>query len=181
MRGDRIEAHYRRSQCTYGRPRIQADLRDAQIYVSDRRVARLRRERNLQGVSRRNAFTATMRDKAARQASDLVKRQFTAAAPNQLWVADFTYVPTMAGFLFLAVVLDVLGRRVVGWAIETHMSDEEVSRLQMGYFACMKIRVHENSTWRYQGKMVTKKNTSQLDLQGVIGRKTMMLGAYVSG
>ena len=133
--GDRIEAHYRQSRCTYGRPRIQADLRDAQIHVSDRRVARLMRERNLQGASRRKAFTTTMRDKNARPAPDLVNRQFTAAAPDQLWIADITYVPTMAGFLFLAVVLDVFSRRVVGWAMATHMRAElAVEALDMALY-----------------------------------------------
>lgn len=124
--GDRIEALYRASHKTYGRPRIQADLRDEQIFVSDKRVARLMRERMLQGASRRKGFKTTIRDKDARPAPDLVNREFTASAPNQLWVADITYVPTHAGFLFLAVVLDVFSRRVVGWAMASHMRAELV-------------------------------------------------------
>ena len=93
------------------------------------------RERNLQGASRRKAFTTTMRDKNARPAPDLVNRQFTAAAPDQLWIADITYVPTMAGFLFLAVVLDVFSRRVVGWAMATHMRAElAVDALDMALY-----------------------------------------------
>lgn len=124
--GDRIEALYRASHKTYGRPRIQADLRDEQIFVSDKRVARLMRERKLQGASRRKGFKTTIRDKDARPAPDLVNREFTASAPNQLWVADITYVPTHAGFLFLAVVLDVFSRRVVGWAMASHMRAELV-------------------------------------------------------
>ena len=124
--GDRIEAHYRQPQYTYGRPRIQADLPDAQNHVIDRRVARLISERNLQGASRRKAFTTTISDKNARPAPDLVNRQFTAAAPDQLWIPDITYVPTTAGFLFLAVVLDVFSRRVVGSAMATHMRVELV-------------------------------------------------------
>jgi putative transposase len=124
--GDRIEALHRASHETYGRPRIQADLRDEQIFVSDKRVARLMRERKLQGASRRKGFKTTIRDKEARPAPDLVNREFTASAPNQLWVADITYVPTHSGFLFLAVVLDVFSRRVVGWAMATHMRAELV-------------------------------------------------------
>jgi putative transposase len=119
--GDQIEALHRQSRCTYGRPRIQADLREAGIRVSDKRVARVMRERSLRGACRRKAFKTTFRDKNATVASDLVNREFKAAAPDQLWVADITYVPTMAGFLFLAVVLDVFSRRVVGWAMATHM------------------------------------------------------------
>jgi putative transposase len=124
--GDRIEALHRASRETYGRPRIQADLRDENIFASDKRVARLMRERNIQGATRRKGFKTTIRDKDARPAPDLVNRKFTAAAPNQLWVADITYVPTQAGFLFLAVVLDVFSRRVVGWAMATHMRAELV-------------------------------------------------------
>jgi putative transposase len=124
--GDRIEALHRESHETYGRPRIQADLRDESIFASDKRVARLMRERNIQGASRRKGFKTTVRDSDARPAPDLVNRKFTADAQDQLWVADITYVPTWAGFLFLAVVLDVFSRRVVGWAMATHMRAELV-------------------------------------------------------
>ena len=124
--GDRIVALHRASLENYGRPRIQADLRNEKVFVSDKRVARLMRERNIQGASRRKAFKTTIRDKEARPAPDLVNRNFTASAPDQLWVADITYVPTLAGFLFLAVVLDVFSRRVVGWAMATHMRAELV-------------------------------------------------------
>jgi putative transposase len=124
--GDRIEALHRQSRRTYGRPRIQADLRDDGIRVSDKRVARLMRERGIHGASRRKGFKTTVRDRDARPAPDLVEREFKAAAPDQLWVADITYIPTWAGFLFLAVVLDVFSRRVVGWAMATHLRTELV-------------------------------------------------------
>lgn len=124
--GDRIEALHRESRETYGRPRIQADLRDENIFASDKRVARLMRERHIQGATRRKGFKTTIRDKDARPAPDLVNRKFTASAPDQLWVADITYVPTLAGFLFLAIVLDVFSRRVVGWSMATHMRSELV-------------------------------------------------------
>ena len=80
----------------------------------------------LQGVSRRKPFRTTVRDETARPAPDLVDRQFTTAGPNQLWVADITYVPTWAGFLYLAVVLDAWSRRVIGWAMEAHLRTELV-------------------------------------------------------
>jgi putative transposase len=124
--GDRIEAIHRRSRSTYGRPRIQAELIDEGIRTSDKRVARLMRERHCYGASRRKWITTTMRDQDATVSGDLVKRDFTAALPDQLWVADITYVPTYAGFLFLAVVLDVCTRRVVGWAMANHMRKELV-------------------------------------------------------
>jgi putative transposase len=72
------------------------------------------------GVSRRRGVITTRRDRDARPAHDLVDRNFAADLPNQLWVADITYVPTAAGFLYLAVVLDVFSRRIVGWTMETH-------------------------------------------------------------
>ena len=81
----------------------------------------------LAGVSRRKRFvTTTRRDRGARPAPDLVQRGFTADGPNRLWVADITYIPTWAGFLYLAVVLDAWSRRVVGWAMATHLRTELV-------------------------------------------------------
>jgi putative transposase len=124
--GDRLEALWRASHETYGRPRLQADLHDENIHASDKRIARLMRERMIVGASRRKGFKTTIRDLDARPAPDLVERKFTATAPNQLWVADITYVPTSSGFLFLAVVLDVFSRRVVGWAMATHLRTELV-------------------------------------------------------
>ena len=133
--GDRIEAHFRKSRSTYGRPRIQADLRDDGVFVSDKRVARLMRERRLRGASRRRFVCTTVRDKAATPATDLVNRQFNASAPDQLWVADITYVPTLVGFLYLAVVLDVFSRRIVGWAMDRRMPAElVVNALDMAVF-----------------------------------------------
>ena len=121
-----IQAVHRESRGTYSVPRIQAELADRGIHVGRKRVARLLRGAGLQGVSRRKAFRTTVRDQAARPAPDLVERQFTAAGPDQLWVADLTYVPTWAGFLYLAVVVDAWSRRVIGWAMETHLQTKLV-------------------------------------------------------
>ena len=89
-------------------------------------MARLRRAAGVHGVSRRKQFVTTRRDATAAAAPDLVGRQFRAEAPNGLWVADITYIRTAAGFLFLAVVLDACSRRVVGWAMATHLRTELV-------------------------------------------------------
>lgn len=133
--GDRIEAIFRRSRSTYGRPRIHFELAEDGIRVSGKRVARLMRNRNVYGASRRKKTITTIRDRDARPAPDLVERRFTADAPNQLWVADITYVPTWSGFLYLAVVLDVFSRRVVGWAMAGHMRKELVlDALDMAIF-----------------------------------------------
>lgn len=121
-----IEASHTRSDATYGAPRIRADLREAGEHVSQKRIARLMRQAGLRGVSRRRGARTTVRGPAADDAPDLVRREFTASAPDQLWVADITYVPTGAGFLYLAVVLDAFSRRVVGWAMATHLRTELV-------------------------------------------------------
>ena len=84
------------------------------------------REAGLAGVSRRKGPRTTRRDPQARPAPDLVERRFVAEAPDRLWVADITYVPTAAGFLYLAVVLDVFSRRVVGWSMANHLRTELV-------------------------------------------------------
>lgn len=126
MLGDRIEAIHRRSRSTYGRPRIHADLIDDGIKVSGKRIARLMRERRICGASRRKGVITTLRDRDARPAPDLVDRNFKADRSDRLWVADITYVPTWSGFLYLAVVLDVYSRRVVGWAMANHLRTELV-------------------------------------------------------
>jgi putative transposase len=121
-----IRAIHERSRRTYGERRIHAELTDLGIHVSRKRVARLMRAMGLAGVSRRKRTTTTTRDHAARPAPDLVDRDFTAPGPDQLWVADITYIPTWAGFLYLAVVLDSWSRRIVGWAMATHLRTELV-------------------------------------------------------
>jgi putative transposase len=124
---ERIRRIHAASDATYGMPRVRAELRDEGARVSRTRVARLMRQAGLRGVSRRRGFVVTTtRDRAQRRAPDLVNRHFEAAAPNQLWVADMTYVPTWAGFIYLAAVIDAWSRRVVGWAIGECMSAELV-------------------------------------------------------
>jgi len=121
----RIHAVHAQSRATYGVPRVHAVLAADGIRVGKKRVARLMKAAGLEGVCRRKKYRST-RDKHARPAPDLVDRNFIATAPNQLWVADITYVPTWAGFLYLAIVLDVYSRRVVGWDMQTHLRTELV-------------------------------------------------------
>ena len=116
-----VQASHTRSDGTYGAPRIWEDLREAGEHVGRKRVARLLRAAKLVGVHRRRVVHTTRRGNADSPAVDLVKRDFTATAPNQLWVADITYVPTWAGFLYLAIVLDAYSRRIVGWSMTTHL------------------------------------------------------------
>jgi putative transposase len=117
----RIRTIHLLSRQTYGAPRIHMELREEGTRVSRKRVARLMKDADLRGISRRKGTVTTRRDRSARPAPDLVDRRFAADKPNALWVADITYVPTWAGFLYLAVVLDVWSRKIVGWAMATHL------------------------------------------------------------
>ncbi len=125
---ERIRTIHSESHTTYGMPRVRAELRDQGVTISRKRVARLMRCAEIRGVSRRRGYVVTTRrDARQRPAPDLVNRKFTAVGPNQLWVADMTYVPTWAGFIYLATVLDVWSRRVVGWSIGERMTADLVT------------------------------------------------------
>src|SRR6516162_5435070 len=123
---DQIQAIHERSRGTYGAPRIHAELRAQGVRCGRKRVARLMREANLIGAQRRRYRGTTRQDRTAIAAPDLVQRDFTASAPNQLWVADITYVATGEGWLYLATVLDAWSRRIVGWAMGDTLRTELV-------------------------------------------------------
>ena len=126
MLTEKIKAIHTWSRGTYGAPRIHAELRDEGVRVGCKRVARLMQGASLQGVCRRKAPPTTVQSTRDRAAPDLVERDFTADAPNQLWVADITYIATRVGFLYLAVVLDAFSRRIVGWSMANHLRSELV-------------------------------------------------------
>ncbi len=137
-----IQDIHKKSHGTYGAPRIHAELReDHGVCLGKKRVARLMREAGLQGVSRRKFVTTTVRAPRARPAPDLVDRIFAASRPNVLWVADITYIPTAQGFIYLAVVLDVFSRRIVGWAIEPHL---ETSLIVAAFTMAVRQRQPQN-------------------------------------
>jgi len=117
---------HKKSKGTYGVPRVHAELKANGEKVGANRVRKLMVRERIKGVTRRRGFKTTIRDQERRPAPDLVQRDFTATGRDELWVADITYVPTLAGFLFLAVVLDVWSRRIVGWAMRTHLRTELV-------------------------------------------------------
>jgi putative transposase len=120
-----IRAAHAASRGTYGAPRIHAELAAKGIRVGRKRIARLMSQAGLVGASRRKFVMTTARD-GSRPAPDLVDRNFMADQPNRLWVADITYVPTWAGFLYLAVVLDAYSRRIVGWSMATTLGTQLV-------------------------------------------------------
>ena len=128
----RIRVIHQASRETYGVPRLHADLRAAGVRCGRKRVARLMGAAGLVGCHRRRHTSTTRREPRAPLAPDQVQRQFVALAPDRLWTADITSIPTWAGFLYLAVVLDVYSRRIVGWAMADHLRTELVlAALQM--------------------------------------------------
>jgi putative transposase len=123
----RIRTIHAGSRETYGAPRVHAEFRAGGEKHGRKRIAWLMRAAGLIGASRRRGTIVTARrDKEARPAPDLVDRDFTAFRPNQLWVADITFVLTASGFLYLAVVLDAWSRKVVGWSMANHLRTELV-------------------------------------------------------
>ncbi|MEM1044226.1 MAG: IS3 family transposase [Bacteroidota bacterium] len=121
-----IRASHAASEGAYGALRVHEDLKEAGFRVGKKRVARLMREHGIVGVTRRRGPTTTTRRPGTPKGPDLVERDFSADAPDQLWVADITYVPTGSGFLYLSVVLDAFSRRIVGWAMAGHLRTELV-------------------------------------------------------
>ena len=108
-------------------PRVHAELKADGLSVGRKRIARLMRAAGIAGVSRpRSAPITTLQGTDHHPAGDLVRRNFMAERPNELWVADITFLPTLAGFLYLAVVLDAWSRRIVGWAFSADLKTRGV-------------------------------------------------------
>jgi putative transposase len=115
------------SSYRYGSPRIHAELQAQGWRVGENRIARLMALHGLQGRSgRRRRHSLTRQAKTAPQVPDLLRRDFTAEQPDTRWVTDISYVPTAQGWLYLAVLIDLCSRAVVGWAADTHMRTELV-------------------------------------------------------
>ena len=110
----------------YGVRKIRAVLARGEVRVAKNRVGRLMRELNICGAVRGRRVFTTKSDPSHVRAADLVKRDFTAVGPNRLWVMDFTYVPTWAGMVYVAFVIDVYSRMIVGWNLATCMRTELV-------------------------------------------------------
>jgi len=122
---EQIREYHEESRQTYSAPRIHADLIAAGKCVGRKRVARLMKAAGIRGICRRKACRTTRRGRPS-VAPDLVERDFTADGPDRLWVADITYIPTWAGFLYLAVVVDAWSRKVVGWSMRRTLATDLV-------------------------------------------------------
>ena len=120
----RIRAEYQGSHQTYGSPRIYAALQRQGLVCSRKRVARLMHQAQLVARrAKRRVPRTTQRDVHAQPAPNLLNRDFSSPAPDRKWVSDFTYIETAEGWLYLAVVLDLFSRRVVGWAMGLQMDE----------------------------------------------------------
>jgi putative transposase len=118
-----FDANYR----VYGRRKIKAALaREHGLVVDKDRISRLMGELGIRGAVRSKSTITTRSDRSSPRAPDLVNRQFRASQPNELWVADFTYVATWSGFVYTAFVTDVFSRRIVGWRTAASMTTELV-------------------------------------------------------
>ncbi|MFI7517318.1 IS3 family transposase [Micromonospora echinofusca] len=106
---------------TYGSPRVTVELHDHGVRVNRKRVERIMRQRDVVGRHLRRRKRTTIPDPAAPPAPDLIGRDFAATAPDQRWCGDITYLRVGAGWLYLATVIDIATRRLVGWSINTHM------------------------------------------------------------
>jgi putative transposase len=129
---EQIRAIHMTSGETYGARRIHRQLRREGVITARCTVERLMREDGLEGVIRGQRRRTTVPEPAAPRPPDLVNRRFAASRPNQLWVADLTYIRTWSGWVYVAFVLDVYSRMIVGWQLATHMrTDLPLDALEM--------------------------------------------------
>jgi len=124
---ERIAEIHAGSRKTYGSPRVHAELRlEDDVRVGRKRVERLMRHAGLSGQVKRRRGKTTITVQGVRTAPDLVERDFNPTEPNRLWAADITYIRTWEGWLYLASVMDLYSRRIVGWALADHLRAELV-------------------------------------------------------
>ena len=134
---EHIQRVWRENFCSYGARKVWKQLNRERHRVARCTVERLMHRKGLCGVVRGNAFKTTVPDLSAQRPADLVQRKFIATRLNQLWVADFTYVATWRGFVFVAFVVDVFARMIVGWRVSTSMkSDLVLDALEQAVHAC---------------------------------------------
>jgi putative transposase len=133
----KIKEEFEKSGETYGSPRIYQVMRKLGLMCSKNRVARLMRAADLKAKQTRRYRSTTKRNKADRAAPNILKRDFSATAPNRKWVTDITYIATQEGWLYLAAIMDLFSRRIVGWAMSKRMtSDLTLRALDMAIRRC---------------------------------------------
>ncbi len=121
---EKIEAVFEESQETYGSPRVYRKIKRQGVKCSENRIARLMRLRGLKAKQTRRFKSTTKRNRSHPVAPNLLQRNFATQQPNEKWLADITYISTWEGWLYLATILDLYSRRIVGWAMSERMTDE---------------------------------------------------------
>ncbi len=135
-----IRFHHNKSKATYGLPRIYAAIRREGLFVNKKRIARLMRVNNIKAKTKRRFRVTTVQNSKAQASENLLNQNFTASSENKIWTGDITYLWTNQGWVYLAVVMDVYSRKLVGWSIDSSLSTELVIR------ALMMALVHRNPT-----------------------------------
>lgn len=129
-----VRATFKRSRRTYGAPRIHDELKEAGETVSKKRVARLMREEGIVARKKRRFVATTQSNHALETPPNVIARDFRAAGPNEKWVGDITYLRTRDGFLYLATLMDLFSRRIIGWAVSDTLETTVASQaLEMAF------------------------------------------------
>ena len=170
----KIEAVYNESHRTYGSPRIYQALKSQGVACSENRVARLMRLRGLRAKQTKRYKSTTKRNKSHPVAPNLLKRNFATERPNQKWLTDITYIPTQEEWLYLAAVLDLYSRRIVGWAMSDRMTSElTISALKMAIRQCqpdLDLIHHSDQGSQYtdgEYQALLKEHDIQVSMNGV--------------
>lgn len=172
--GEEIEAIHGQSKGRYGVPRIHAELKARGFLCSRRRVARLMRELGLRGKSRRKYKVTTKAAPGRQPVPDLVGRRFQVQKPNTVWAGDISYLPTKEGWLYLAVMMDLHSRRVVGWAMgERFTTDLTLAALQMGVDRRQPPPglIHHSDRGSQYSSHLYQQTLAEQNIRGSMGRK----------
>jgi transposase InsO family protein len=153
--GALIRRIWSRSRELYGSPRITAELRSQGLRYGKNRIARLMREAGIRSQTKK-AFKVTTKPGGLAEADDLVQRQFHAERPGEVWVSDITYIRTKERWLYLAAVVDLYNREVVGWALERRVGQELVltalNRALLGHPPAKDLVFHSDRGGQYRSQ-----------------------------
>jgi putative transposase len=171
---DNIKIIHQTSRATYGSPRVHKVLRQQGIQVSRPRVARLMQAGGLKGKFHRRFKTTTNSQHSRTIANNLLERDFMATAPNEKWAGDITYIPTLEGWLYLAVVIDLFSRRVIGWSmgerITTELATNALEMAQMARGQVAGVIYHSDRGVQYASDAFQKHLKSILAVSSMSGK-----------
>lgn len=172
---ERIDYYHQRSNEVYGSPKIHKDLVADGMSCSEKRVARLMKQANIQSKLRRKFVVTTNSKNTTAPAPDLLQRDFKTEQPDTAWVSDTTFIPTREGWLYLAVVLDLFSRQVIGWAMSKHNDAQLVQDAltmaiwRRGKVKCVIVHSDQGSTYassHYQRQLRANKLICSMSRKG---------------